>query len=383
MGSILNFVFPYPKDDIFDWCMTGPITNYIQQYYPHTFDMEIKKDSDNIIVIEAFEKFKGFLRNYNHVIKNGITILDYFKNQKNKIIITSIADPATNGEKKDIVKLVNEHNLQDRVYFIESNFRHQHHKNTYCWNFFLEEQSRTIQHIYKEDDNKLGYQVKEIEIDELNTFRNKKFLSFNRTLDRAHRLSLFYDYLNNDFSDSYFSFLVYNSKYESLLQFEPSSIDLNDFHKHLPIELDTQTVDNKQSFRTSDALGKKEFYLDSCINIVTETSFIDNELFVSEKIVKPILNYQPFIVVGPFKYLEHLKSLGFKTFSAFWDESYDDIENPKERYIKIRDLILEINSKSIEEVNEIYQNTKEICIHNRKNFVNLKSTIDEFINFGN
>jgi hypothetical protein len=63
-----------------------------------------------------------------------------------------------------------------------------------------------------------------------------------------------------------------------------------------------------------------------------------------------------------------LKRLGFKTFSDFWDESYDEIENPKDRYLKIRKLILELNNKTIEELNLLYKSLKHICIYNNTHF---------------
>ena len=43
------------------------------------------------------------------------------------------------------------------------------------------------------------------------------------------------------------------------------------------------------------------------LNIVTETTFENNELFISEKIVKPLVGFQPFIVLGPQYYLRELK----------------------------------------------------------------------------
>lgn len=76
--------------------------------------------------------------------------------------------------------------------------------------------------------------------------------------------------------------------------------------------------------------------------------------------------YQPFIVLGPVDYLKRLKRYGFKTFSDFWDESYDDISDDTERFNKVRELILSLNEMSIEEMNELYQKTKEICIFNRQ-----------------
>ena len=48
MGSFLNFVFPYPKDEIADWCITGPITTYIESYYPHTYNLETQNGKTNV-----------------------------------------------------------------------------------------------------------------------------------------------------------------------------------------------------------------------------------------------------------------------------------------------------------------------------------------------
>jgi hypothetical protein len=78
------------------------------------------------------------------------------------------------------------------------------------------------------------------------------------------------------------------------------------YNSKLPIELDTMNTNNKNSFSASGTF-KKELFLNSCINIVTETSFVNNELFISEKVLKPILMYQPFIVLGPYQYLNQLK----------------------------------------------------------------------------
>ena len=72
--------------------------------------------------------------------------------------------------------------------------------------------------------------------------------------------------------------------------------------------------------------------------------------------------------------------MGLKTFSDFWDESYDEIEEPKKRYIEVSKLILELNSKSIEELNKIYQQTKDIVIYNKNYLNNLElNELDTFL----
>lgn len=380
MGSILNFVFPYPKNQIFDWCITGPITTYIESNYKHSYNLEIDDSCKNILVFETVEKFKGFTKNINTKINNQQTVLDYIKENSSLIIlVVSIADPAVDYEKQDIIDIVENEKLSDRVFYIESNFQHLGHKNTFCWHFFIEDAAENVSHIFLNEINDLGYKSEEVKLEELDRFRNKKFISLNRTVDRIHRLSLLYDYLQNDFSSSYFSFLVYNSQYESILHFDPDEFDTTYFYQFLPIELDTHNLEDKQNFRTANALGKKEYYLNSCINLVTETSFGQNELFLSEKILKPILNYQPFIVLGPYHYLKELKRLGFKTFSDFWSEEYDEYEDASERYFKTMEVVKFLNSKSIEELNELYQKCKDICIFNRNHFLNIKFSLNEFI----
>ena len=69
--------------------------------------------------------------------------------------------------------------------------------------------------------------------------------------------------------------------------------------------------------------------------------------------------YQPFIVLGPQGYLRQLRSHGFKTFSEFWDESYDDIDDPEIRYNKVLEIILKIKEMDILEVNDLYSKTKK------------------------
>ena len=82
--------------------------------------------------------------------------------------------------------------------------------------------------------------------------------------------------------------------------------------------------------------------------------------------------YQPFIVFSSVHYLKRLKEIGFKTFDAFWDESYDDVEDWEDRYNKVLLLILELNNKSIDELNNLYKNLKHICIYNRNHLLTMK-----------
>jgi hypothetical protein len=73
---------------------------------------------------------------------------------------------------------------------------------------------------------------------------------------------------------------------------------------------------------------------------------------------------KPFVLGAPPYTLKLLKEHGFKTFSDFWDESYDSITVHEERLLKIFEVIDFINSKSIEELQEMYIQMKPILEHN-------------------
>ena len=381
MGSILNFVFPHNISDVPNWIKPGPLTSKIISNYSHTYNFELKENCENILICESANEFKGFINNF-HTSINTQSLSEFIFNNKNiKIILSSLADPCTDVEKKDIIEFVKQNQIESRVFYIESNFANAKYKNTFCWHSFIDDYVNHLNIMFEvKAKNELGYTSEKIQLSELDNFRNKKFLSFNRAIDRKHRITFLYDYLRNDFSDSYFSFLSYFENYKSIYYDNWEEIDYTYFNKILPIELDTHLVESKNNFDTGITLGKKEFYLNSCINIVTETSFNENELFISEKIIKPILHFQPFIVMSSVNYLSELRNIGFKTFSDFWDESYDNIEDPTERYQTILKLILELNSKSIEELNELYQQTKNICIHNNNLLYSIKSNFDDIIN---
>jgi hypothetical protein len=67
--------------------------------------------------------------------------------------------------------------------------------------------------------------------------------------------------------------------------------------------------------------------VDAFWHIVTETVFYYDKLHLTEKIFKPIVSKQPFMLLAAPGNLEYLRSYGFKTFEGIIDESYDTIED--------------------------------------------------------
>jgi hypothetical protein len=108
----------------------------------------------------------------------------------------------------------------------------------------------------------------------------------------------------------------------------------------------------------------KHLYDTSLINIVTETYFFNKIIHITEKTYKPIAFMQPFILVAAAGSLQHLKDMGFKTFGNFWDESYDQELDDKQRFKKITALIQSIADWTEEEKTEFTFKVKDIVDYN-------------------
>ena len=67
------------------------------------------------------------------------------------------------------------------------------------------------------------------------------------------------------------------------------------------------------------------------------------ELIVSEKTFKPIAFQHPFIIVGMKGTLQHLRSVGFETYSHIFDENYDQLTSFTDRLNAIYTNIINFN----------------------------------------
>jgi hypothetical protein len=106
-------------------------------------------------------------------------------------------------------------------------------------------------------------------------------------------------------------------------------------------------------------------YNESCCNIVSESAV--NEIFLTEKIWKPIIAEQMFVVHSSLGYLKTLQGLGFITFNNIIEESYDNETDPTQRIKKIVNTLKTIQSM---DARELYKKTEDIRKHNKNNFFN-------------
>ena len=134
--------------------------------------------------------------------------------------------------------------------------------------------------------------------------------------------------------------------------------------------LDRDTIPNH-----SMVLSAVEQCMETFLHVVTETCYWERKCHLTEKIFKPVILQQPFVLLGPAHNLEYFKSYGFRTFDRWWDESYDLIEDPIERLQAVADILKYICSLSTEELTAILHEMKEVLEYNYKLF-NSKEFID-------
>jgi len=123
------------------------------------------------------------------------------------------------------------------------------------------------------------------------------------------------------------------------------------------------TPGNIRTTLTSDFLKS---YKNSFCAVINETRFAQPFGDFSEKTLNALHLKLPIILVAPPHTLEYLKTFGFKTFDGWWDESYDAEEDHYRRMMKIFNIIDYINSKSIQELQKIYTEMKEVLDHNKQ-----------------
>lgn len=106
----------------------------------------------------------------------------------------------------------------------------------------------------------------------------------------------------------------------------------------------------------------------SGIHLVAETLFSTNKIQLTEKVFKPMVMSQPFIIWGAPGTLAYLRDYGFQTFDHVWPEVYDLEQDHDRRMQMLVDLVNKIASLSSDQYRKLYQKCLPIIEHNRKRF---------------
>jgi hypothetical protein len=185
-----------------------------------------------------------------------------------------------------------------------------------------------------------------------------------------------HEWKDSDAKIEFFNKMIVGTQY--LTRNAPLNIDLNIkesimikhryfIDNHFPGKIIYDQINNSTSTGETETTNSLEkFYRDIFCDIVTESRFAQATGNYSEKVYQPMFYKKPFVLCAPPHTLKYLKEEGFKTFSDFWDESYDSIENHESRLFAIFKVIDFINDKSIDELREMYRQMIPILEHNEQ-----------------
>lgn len=211
--------------------------------------------------------------------------------------------------------------------------------------------------------------------------RPNKLISMNRTV-RQHRLQFARElYVKQLLAENIYTFPLFNDYEVENESFVFKSIP-ESMMKTLPWYYDIRTIQDINPV-TLALPSSRRFYQEGYVSFVTETFFwysdykfaetpLEYELDISEKTFKPISMLHPFIIMGQPGILKHLRSMGFKTFHGWWDESYDDTPDPNERFAKLLKLYEELANYSHKTLADMMYEMTDILQHNFTLYKSLK-----------
>lgn len=135
----------------------------------------------------------------------------------------------------------------------------------------------------------------------------------------------------------------------------------------LPMELDLAAIPPGGIEEIAWVSQNPSFYDDSRFTIVIDTIVSGSDtLFVTEKVLKPIMNHSPFLLIGSPRAADLLRSYGFMTFEPHIRQceadSFDDVMN------EAVDEIVRISKLSEAELQTMSEALWEKCAYNARHF---------------
>jgi hypothetical protein len=370
------------------------LINYFNRNFPKNVISSNQILDDDFIYIYPLEikDTMGALNNHNGFTLNDVEYKWYLKD----IIPTEIIEHLKTGKVKMLISLLHDPLYDDyniRRFEIEMN-----KIGIYGSNLIFLGGSKFVEYYEKYADSKvkiynghlfiksyvdmmkdfpcegdLGYVcdlVRHNDLDETK-IRPYKFLCNNKTMLKVQRACAAYFAIKHDLlNEGKFSFIQETPKEQLISNINkgiknPDIKYINELLSKIPIELDTNHLNKNQKSNFGAKNNMKDWYSETYVNLVTETFFGPN-VFLSEKIFKPISNLQPFIVLGDYRMLAELRKLGFKTFEPFIDESYDEEIDSYKRMEKIEIEIVKLKNKTIEEIHNWYYSIIDILLYNQQ-----------------
>lgn len=200
------------------------------------------------------------------------------------------------------------------------------------------------------------------------------FLSLNNDLGtfRTHRIDLVSRlYKDNLISQGLVSFNtpgveILESRVKDNPDYGTDSFSIFEQHKYLlnqKLIVDREDIHGSLSASIDLESAKK-----CLVEVVTETVFYQDKLHLTEKVFKPIVAKNPFMLLAAPGNLAYLKSYGFKTFSKWWSEDYDNIQDPGQRIQAVVNILKGLSMLSKAQQAELKRDMQETLEYNFNHF---------------
>jgi hypothetical protein len=204
---------------------------------------------------------------------------------------------------------------------------------------------------------------------ELSNKRNKYFLNLNRNSGRLHRPKIVLELIKRNLFSKGLISLLKSNEFDNFCKLPENKIFDKLIGEKYPFVVDYE--DQNEVADMHNFLTKKDMWLNSYFSVVSETSVDQRFTFITEKTIRPIIYYHPFIVWGnPFT-LKRLRELGFETFPELFDESYDTILDETKRMEKIIHNIESLCNKPLSELHSIYISIIPKLVKNHQHLIYL------------
>tara|TARA_B100000085_G_C18532387_1_gene508543 strand:- start:335 stop:1540 length:1206 start_codon:yes stop_codon:yes gene_type:complete len=204
--------------------------------------------------------------------------------------------------------------------------------------------------------------------------RDKKFTCLIRVDKAWRKIYGSYLYQLDVIKDGYFSYIGYKYKtshtgLDDIDQWEnfddTLKQDVLSFELKTPIRCDDLSDEDHNNHK----LVNHDYYQNAYFNFVVETHFDDDTIYLTEKTFKPILNLQPFIVIGNPGTLALLKDLGYKTFEDVIKETYDKQTDHRDRMSSLLKISFDLCRLSDKHHLRIQSIIRDVLEHNQKHFL--------------
>jgi hypothetical protein len=250
-----------------------------------------------------------------------------------------------------------------------------------------------LTHDYWIWDSLKEYQSGGVEVFErrLEAFRNRsahrdrKFVSLNRTPRPTKILFLLRLMRDSLWDEAFVSFGGFKRKmdapgkgrpsvdqltralpgFEDLVQELAPQLDRLDGVGRLLLGLEQFGWKNIDLSRASTAMDLAE-YGESWFSVITETEMRARPARITEKVIKPLVNFHPLLVLGNPGALRMIREYGFVTFDELFDETYDDLLDPRQRFEHVYAQVVRLCEWSDEEWQRAEQSVVDKLVFNAR-----------------